>query len=332
MGLSQLDSTVRGYFRNALTPATLAMYHSAANRYTTFCASLNLPSLPLDQSTLTRFVAHLGQSGLAYQSIRAYLSGIRFLQIASGLPDPHLEDFPLLDYVLRGIHRVAQPSTRQQRRPITPRHLTLLHTVWSSTQEISQHDAAMLWAACCVGFFGFMRAGEFTCQSWQAYTPDKLGPQDVSVNSHQAPSVLSLRLRRSKVDPFGNGVTICLGSTGRTICPVAALLSYLAQRGRQPGPLFLFSNGHTLSKNRLMHHVRRAISGCGGDASGIMGHSFRIGAATAAAQAELEDSLIQTLGRWHSAAFQRYIRTPAHQLAASTTRLLPPDLTLGLPT
>ena len=159
-----------------------------------------------------------------------------------------------------------------------------------------------------------MRAGEFTCQSWQAYTPDKLGPQDVSVNSHQAPSVLSLRLRRSKVDPFGNGVTICLGSTGRTICPLAALLSYLAQRGRRPGPLFLFSNGHTLSKNRLMHH------------------SFRIGAATAAAQAGLEDSLIQTLGRWHSAAFQRYIRTPAHQLAASTTRLLPPDLTSGLPT
>ena len=47
---------------------------------------------------------------------------------------------------------------------------------------------------------------------------------------------------------------------------------------------------------------------------------------------QLEDSLIQTLGRWHSVAFQRYIRTPAHQLAASTTRLLPPDLTSGIPT
>ena len=154
----------------------------------------------------------------------------------------------------------------------------------------------------------------------------------MSINSHLTPSVVSLHLRRSKGDPLRNGVTICLGSTGRAICPVAALLHYLAQRGQRPGPLFLFSNGSTLSKNRLMHHVRQAISGCGEDASGITGHSFGIGAATAAAQAGLEDSLIQTLGRWHSTAFQRYIQSPAHQLAASTARLLTPDLTAGLPT
>ena len=37
------------------------------------------------------------------------------------------------------------------------------------------------------------------------------------------------------------------------------------------------------------------------------GHSFRIGVATAATQAGLEDSVIQALGKWNSAAFLRYI-------------------------
>ena len=43
--------------------------------------------------------------------------------------------------------------------------------------------------------------------------------------------------------------------------------------------------------------------------------SFRIGAATAAAQAGVEDSVIQLLGRWSSAAFLAYIRTPREDLA-----------------
>ena len=37
------------------------------------------------------------------------------------------------------------------------------------------------------------------------------------------------------------------------------------------------------------------------------GHSFRIGVATVAAQVELEDSLIITLGQWNSAAYLQYI-------------------------
>ena len=48
------------------------------------------------------------------------------------------------------------------------------------------------------------------------------------------------------------------------------------------------------------------------------GHSFRIGAATMAALAEVPDSTIQMLGRWNSTAFLRYIRSPKDHLAAGT--------------
>ena len=42
------------------------------------------------------------------------------------------------------------------------------------------------------------------------------------------------------------------------------------------------------------------------DMSQYCGHSFRIGAATTAARAGVEDSLIKTMGRWESVAYLRY--------------------------
>lgn len=81
-----------------------------------------------------------------------------------------------------------------------------------------------------------------------------------------------------------------------------------------------------MSKGELLLHIRQALAQQGVDSTGITGHSFRIGAATAAARAGLEDSLIQTLGRWHSGAYLRYIWTLERVLAAASSRLLHPAL------
>ena len=45
------------------------------------------------------------------------------------------------------------------------------------------------------------------------------------------PSTISLVIKQSKMDQERKGVTIVIGKTGDDICPVSALLSYLALRG-----------------------------------------------------------------------------------------------------
>ena len=76
-----------------------------------------------------------------------------------------------------------------------------------------------------------------------------------------------------------------------------------------------------IAKAYFITELRKVITGLGLPQDQFAGHSFRIGAATTAALAGLEDSSIQILGRWHSAAFLRYIRTPAENLAAFSTVL-----------
>ena len=182
----------------------------------------------------------------------------------------------------------------------------------------------MLWAAFCLGFFGFMRSGEFTCSPSGNASDCTLTVSDVHVDSRTNPQMLSILLRRSKTDPFGTGTYLYIGRTGTVICPVSALLAYLAIRSPSPGPLFIFQDGTPLSRQQLVAHLRNALAGIGVDVANYSGHSFRIGAASTAARAGFSDSFIQTLGRWKSLAFTTYIRTPVEDLVAASAVLATP--------
>jgi len=257
---------------------------------------------------------------MTYQSIRSYLSAVRHWQIMNGLPDPAWSSFPRLDYVLKGIRRSNVGTPRPRRLPITPTLLRRIHQEWS--RHPPSYDHTMLWAAFCLGFFAFMRAGEFTCPSHQAFTGGMLTVGDFAVDSHSSPSHLVVRLRQSKTDPFGAGLTIHLGATGDNLCPIAAMLGYLAVRPSTPGPIFLFSDGSTLSKPRLIRALRQVLQQVGVDDSSYSGHSFRIGAATTAAQVGMSDALIKTLGRWKSTAYSLYIHTPLQELTSVSANLV----------
>ncbi len=228
---------------------------------------------------------------------------------------------PLLDYVLTGI-KLAQAKALpppKPRVPITPTILASLRGQWITANP--SHDGLMLWAAACTGFFGFLRAGEFTVPSAGAYDKEvHLNLADLATDCHYAPTLFRVRLKQSKTDPLRQGADIFLGATNATICPVQALYAYLEQRGPTPGPLFKFASGAPLTRVALVDCLRRALQQTGFDASSYSGHSFRIGAATTATKRGIEDSMIQTLGRWKSAAFLAYIKIPPEQLTSISAK------------
>ena len=278
---------------------------------------MNLSPFPLCENTLCRFVAFLVNQHLTLGTIRLYLSALRLHQIAGGGSDPSMANMAWLHYVLQGTARIARGIPRPLRLPITLDILVRLFHVWKALPD--RYEASLLWAAATLGFFGFLRAGEFTVVPNSDQVPLTLG--DVQVDSHANPTLLAVTLRASKTDPFGAGHTLYVGCTHSRICPVRAVLAYMAIRPRIPGPLFIHSDGTPLTRPKLVTEVRGALTGDGMDLSRYTGHSFRIGAASSAAQAGVPDSLIQTLGRWRSSAFQWYIRTPTSTLLSVPLRL-----------
>ena len=98
----------------------------------------------------------------------------------------------------------------------------------------------------------------------------------------------------------GTGVKIIyLGQTGDTLCPLLALLAYLAIWPPTTGPFFLLKSGQALSGGGPVSAVRLALGSTALDISRFNGHSFHIGAATTAVEVGIPDCTIKLLGRWN---------------------------------
>ena len=148
-------------------------------------------------------------------------------------------------------------------------------------------------------YFGFLRDGEITVPSEKAYDAGAhLNFGDIAVDNISNPTMLKVTIKASN-----------------DLCPVAAVLAYLARRGSKQGLLFQFEDGRLLMRERFVTQVRAALTRAGIDCQPYSGHSFRIGAATAAGQRGLPPATVKTLGRWESSAYLLYVRMSRQQLA-----------------
>ena len=308
--LQQWRQRFSAIFIKGLALSTHKTYGAAMKQFFTFCTHFNiLCPFPVTEHLLCCFAAFLVDRGLAPQTVKGYLAAVRNMQVSLGLPDPSDQSsLPMLKRVQAGIQRIrsmAGPS--RTRLPITA---SVLERIRGQLESSNHHHEELLRAVACTAFFGFFRLGEL-CPA----TVSKVHPAasimwgDVTVDSRENPTMV---MKHFKCDQFGVGANIILGRTGQSLCLVTAIVII---RGSGPGVFFQRLQAQVVTKAWFIDQLRSILSAVGVPQHLYAGHSFRIGEATTAAMAGVEDSTIQTLGRWQSAAYLQYVRMPSEQLA-----------------
>lgn len=259
-----------------------------------------------------------------------YLCAVKYFSIC-GTPtlDPLLHHngslFLKLQYTLKGIKK-SQGSSRVQpvRLPVTVSVLkSMLHVLHKGIFGV--YIDTMLKCAFIMAFFAFLRCGEFTAPSTSFNPQVGLTRQDVQVEISDAGPTVFIHLKASKTDPFRLGITVRLCTTNNDLCPVSAYKAYAALRDQLSAsaqtPFFMLPGGQPLTRQQFTGYLDNILTILHLPSTSIRPHSFRIGAATAAASAGVPSHLIKTLGRWSSDCYQRYIRTSANLIAQAQLQM-----------
>jgi hypothetical protein len=161
---------------------------------------------------------------------------------------------------------------------------------------------------CTTACFAFLGVGEITCCP---RSPDVLQLKQVVQLVDNAGNVSGLKITFLNFKHSYNQANVSLTLQRRSdVYPVQSLLDYFAHRSSADGPLFQTRDGHAISRKMFTDHLAIIFRTCGLDANRYKehSHSFRIGAATFAAECGFSDAQIRLTVRWKSDAFRKYIR------------------------
>lgn len=258
---------------------------------------------PPSVEQLTNFVAYLSLENLSHKTAKLYLCAIAFQSKLSGGQDT--TKHYIVVRAVEGMRRVG--GVGRARLPIT---LSLLDSICTRIPAVcgSTYECVLFSAAYCLAFFGFFRVGELTVTK-QEYMHKVLAISDVWIDIKSG--VLLLHLRYSKTDQNGKGVHLRIQKTGSNVCPVNNMFNYLAIRPKIQGPLFCHFSGKPLTRYQFSAILNKVLVLCNVNYKQYKSHSFRIGAATAAAKMGHSVDKIKAAGRWSSEAYRTYVRDGA---------------------
>ena len=292
-------------------PRTRTGYGSAIKRFFSFTASYGLQPLPLTESLILRFVAHLHMEHLAPSTIKNYLAAVRAWVISIGLDEPNIWT-PRVHLACRAVARSHDPP--RQALPIT------YHTLASMFSFLSgSRDHLLVAAALSLQYFACLRASELCSNLSLSILPTR---SDISFGRSGSSFIMVYRCHTSKTSPHGFEVHV--GCSGGPICSPCIMHLFLSLYPIEPtSPLFRFSSGLDLTYHVYNSVIKRLVQLSGLDPALYSSHSVRAGAATQAAKSGLDPDSIKRLGRWRSQAYMVYLRPPPEAYAAFAPFLAP---------
>jgi len=181
---------------------------------------------------------------------------MRQLQIAHGGINPGIDKMPRLQQVLRGVKAKCgkQGTPSCSCLPITLGILRKIKMSW--TGKDSSFESVMLWETVLTMFFSFCRPGEIMVENEQRHDPSR----HLSWWDALSPSIVYLNIKIPKTDQERVGCQVVIGKTIDDLCPVTALLDYLARRGNHPGALFQWQDKTPFIKAQIWGNCKESFN------------------------------------------------------------------------
>lgn len=286
----------------SLAPGTRLSYSRYITEFDHFRVASQLGMLwPAPIEHLMQFAVSLWSRKLSVKTMKGYFSAVAFHSKAQGVAD-FTGDFRLRR-MLEGWARQL-PPVRDARRPFTPTHILIFLDKFTQLC-VSFWEVQLFSVATLVAFFGAFRISELLVASRTDGRCRALAISDVALFDGR----VVLTVRQSKTDQrcVGQRVHLYTCSDAR-LCPVQALSHWKSLLGDRKGPLFQHESGLPLTQYQFWAVLRKALRAAGLPERDYGTHSFRIGAASAAAELGFGSHELQRLGRWKSGAYKSYIR------------------------
>ena len=257
---------------------------------------------PTPGERIIEYITHACNVNVSYNTIVSRLSAVSYIHKLANFTDP-IQQFAIQKMLVGAKKLLAAPDMRL---PITREILDRLVEAAGHTTQAKYYDL-LIKSMFTLAFYAFLRVGEMT-----AVTPDSshaIRIQDIHISNGPSGTTLQVTMHSFKHSGGSPSTLQIFPQPGRS-CPIAFITKYLQIRGPSPGPLYIFPNGRPVSRFFFIQQLQAALVWCNLDTRYYKGHSFRIGAATTAAELGLSDSQIASMGRWKSSAYKRYIRIP----------------------
>lgn len=175
----------------------------------------------------------------------------------------------------------------------------------SSCKIFETFSKIMFQAMFLFAFNAFARIGEITLA---ASPENNLQLSDIAVEGDKSHKEVHVTFQRFKHNTNCSRHRIMFGHGPTRISASQSLEEYLKVRGNGSGPLLVNSDNSPVTRSQFDTQLHACLKFCKLDSSRYKGHSFRIGAASLAAEQGYSDAKICAMGRWKSSAFRKYVR------------------------
>jgi len=183
------------YYSNSLAISTRSTYAAVQLRFQSFCCTIKATCTPTSEATLILFATHLASKRILHATIKVYLVAIRNTHVSAGLHLHYEKQLtPRLQLVLKGIKKV-QSATLPVKHclPIT---LDIMWRISSLLSRQPSHLHAMMYAACCLAFFTFLRVSEFTVPGDNLFDESShLSFNSIAIDNKDNPRQLKLTIK-----------------------------------------------------------------------------------------------------------------------------------------